>query len=333
MKRVAFVVGEYPAEEKVRRERVALSYATPEVQVGIVHMKASPYAFGLTPAEVSLTARVLMQAFVQAEREGYDAVVPLGFLDLGVEGGRSVVDIPVIAPMEAALHLGAMLGQRLGLIAYHEIHYPNLEVLVRRYGMEGRIAGLGHSGFDLPSIAANADAMAQNLVAAGRRLIEENRADVIIPTGITQCPVHVDPKWLSEQLGVPVVEGIGAPIRLGAMLAQLGLRHSRKRWAKSEVLAMYGWPEPHAQRSTADRPASRSRAMMIRCISCDPSVISRERASRYISSSGSSLDKPIPPWIWIARSSTRSSMSSACSLTIDASVWKGKPWSQRHAAW
>jgi hypothetical protein len=32
---------------------------------------------------------------------------------------------------------------------------------------------------------------------------------------------------------VPVVEGIGAPIRLAAMMAGLGLRHSRVRWPKS----------------------------------------------------------------------------------------------------
>ncbi len=234
MKRVAFVVGAYPPEERARRERVALSYATPEVEVGIVHMEASPYHFGLTPAEVTLAAPALLDAFVRAEREGFDAVVPLGFLDLGVEGGRSVVDIPVVGPMEAALYLGAILGQRLGLIAYHPVHYPNLEVLVRRYGMEHRVCGIGHSGFDLPAIAGNTEAMAENLVAAGRKLIEEDRADVIIPTGITQCPVHVDPHWLSDQLGVPVVEGIGAPIRLAALLADLKLRHSRMRWARSQ---------------------------------------------------------------------------------------------------
>lgn len=56
---------------------------------------------------------------------------------------------------------------------------------------------------------------------------------MILPTGITQCPVHVKPDWLSDKLGVPVVEGIGAPIRLAAMFADLGLRHSRKYWPKS----------------------------------------------------------------------------------------------------
>lgn len=233
MKRVAFVIGDYPPAERKRREDVALSYSTPEVQVGIVSTPATPYLHGLTPAEVALVAPALMAAFRDAEKQGYDAVVPLGFLDLGVDGGRSAVDIPVIAPMEAALHVASMLGDRIGLIAYHELHFPVLESLVRRYGMADRVVGIADSGFDLPDIAANHDAMVENLVKAARRLMKDNRAEVIIPTGITQCPVHVDPRWLSKEIGVPVVEGIGAPIRLAAMFAELGLRHSRRRWLKS----------------------------------------------------------------------------------------------------
>ena len=37
----------------------------------------------------------------------------------------------------------------------------------------------------------------------------------------------------NKEIGVPVVEGIGAPIRMAAMLAGLGLKHSRERWPKS----------------------------------------------------------------------------------------------------
>ena len=39
---------------------------------------------------------------------------------------------------------------------------------------------------------------------------------MIIPMGISQCPVHIKPDWLQDRLGVPVVEAIGAPIRMAA---------------------------------------------------------------------------------------------------------------------
>ena len=95
MIRVAFCVGEYPEEERRRRIDVALSYSSEEVEVGIVDVPATPY-HGLGPARKSRGCTPFFtRSFVRAEREGYDAVVPLGMLDLGVDGGPSLVEIPV----------------------------------------------------------------------------------------------------------------------------------------------------------------------------------------------------------------------------------------------
>jgi allantoin racemase len=232
MLRIAFVIGGYPPEEYQRRADVARSYSTPEIDVGIVDTQASPYFYGMTPTEIQLVAPAYIESFRQAEKEGYDAVVPLGMLDLGVDGGKSAVDIPVVGPMEAALHIACLLGDRFGLIIYHEKLLAFNRAIVRRYGMEERIVGFGVSGFDLPDLTAHRDQVVQNLVSEGKKLVA-NGAEVIIPMGISQCPVHIKPDWLQAQLGVPVVEGIGAPIRMAAMLAGLGLKQSRLRWPKS----------------------------------------------------------------------------------------------------
>ncbi|HSM41212.1 MAG TPA: aspartate/glutamate racemase family protein, partial [Afifellaceae bacterium] len=188
---------------------------------------------GLTPAEIQLVAPTFIAAFRQAEREGYDAAVPLGMLDLGVDGGRSAVDIPVIGPCEASLHIASLLGDRIGAIVYHDLQIPFSQAIVRRYGMERWMAGWRTVGFDLPDLAANHEAVVENFVREARALIADDGAEVIIPMGISQCPIHIKPDWRSAERGVPVVEGIGAPIRMAAMLAGMGLRHSRKRWAKS----------------------------------------------------------------------------------------------------
>ncbi|HZH83527.1 MAG TPA: aspartate/glutamate racemase family protein, partial [Phototrophicaceae bacterium] len=142
--------------------------------------------------------------------------------------------IPVIAPMEACLHVAALLGDRFGLIIYHEKLLAFNRAIVRRYGMEERIVGFGVSGFDLPDLTAHREEVIANFVSEAKRLINAG-AEVIIPMGISQCPVHINPKWLQEQLGAPVVEGFGAPIRMAALLAGLGLKQSRIRWPKSGI--------------------------------------------------------------------------------------------------
>jgi allantoin racemase len=231
MIRVAFVIGDYPPQERRRREDVARSYASADVEVGIVPVAACPFD-GLGPAEIAAAAPIFHEAFRRAEHEGYDAIVPLGMLDLGVDGGRSVVDIPVVAPLQAVLHVAAQVGEHFGVVCYHPSAIPRHRAQTRAYGMESFIAGRRASGFFVQHIAANKNRMVESFLAAARALIEEDGADVIIPQGITQCPIEMKPAWLSDQLGVPVVEGIGAPIKIAAMLASLGLRQSRLRWPK-----------------------------------------------------------------------------------------------------
>src|ERR1700692_3468369 len=200
MIRVAFIVGDYPSEERKLREDVAKSFASAEVEVGIVSVPPAPFG-GLGPAEGPLVAPYYHAGYLQAEYEGYDAAVPLGTLDLGVDGGRSLVDIPVIGPCEAMFHVAAQLGGGFGIICYHESVIPRQITQTRYYGMEPWIAGRRASGFKLKDIGANKDVMIRNFIAAARALIDQDGADVIVVHGITQCPVHLKPAWLSPYTG------------------------------------------------------------------------------------------------------------------------------------
>ena len=76
--RVAFIIGQYPPEERKLREQVALSYATADIEIGILSTPASPYIRGMSPTDIQLAAPLFIEAFREAERQGFDAVVPLG---------------------------------------------------------------------------------------------------------------------------------------------------------------------------------------------------------------------------------------------------------------
>jgi allantoin racemase len=232
MIKIAFVIGDYPPAERHRREEVARSYSSADVEVGIVSVAARPFD-GLTPAEIQAAAPIFHAAFRQAEREGYDAVVPLGMLDLGVDGGRSAVDIPVVAPLQATLHVAAQVGDQFGVVCYHPSAIARHRAQTHAYGMESFIAGRRASGIYLQHIADNRERMIESFLAAARALINQDGADVIIAQGITQCPLEMKPQWLMGELGVPVVEGIGAPIKMAAALVALGLTQSRVRWQKA----------------------------------------------------------------------------------------------------
>ncbi len=153
-------------------------------------------------------------------------------LDLGVEGGRCLVDIPIIAPFEAVLHVASLLGDRFGLINYESYSSPRSLARARKYGMEQCIAGIRSVEMPKSEMTANRDQLVETFLRHARKLIDEDGAQVIIPSGISQCPVQMKPDFLAKELGVPIVEGIGAPIRVAAMLVSLGYKHSRIRYPR-----------------------------------------------------------------------------------------------------
>lgn len=232
MVKVAFVMGDYPKLERARRERVALSYSNREIEVGIVSAPALGYKTAKTPADIELGNPAFIAAFREAERLGYDAAVPLGTVDFGVDGGRSAVDIPVVGPAEAMLYLAGMMGHRFGLLTYDSASVALVWRAVHRAGMTNRISSCLAVNIGLTDFASDEKALKAATIRQAKALVADG-ADVVLVMGISLCPVFISAGELSEEAGVPVLEGIGAPIHLAGLFAALGLRHSRLYWPKA----------------------------------------------------------------------------------------------------
>ena len=235
MPRIAVVVGNYPDVEFARRRNRIVAFSSGDVDVGVIRISPSAYAKGFDGDEAVRFVPDFVEGFRQAQREGYDGVLPLGVLDIGVDAGRSAVTIPVVGALEAALHIASLLGDHAGLIVYSENLIATVSALVDRYAMGARVAGYAHVGTDLTELAASKDRLHDAFVAAARDLVKSRHADVIVSAGISLCPIHLDRETLEADLGLPVVEPIGAPIHVAATLARLKARHSAKRWPRHDA--------------------------------------------------------------------------------------------------
>lgn len=83
-----------------------------------------------------LNNRQIVEKVLEAEKEGYDAVVVHCFMDPAVHEARVAVDIPVIGPGESSLLFACMLGHKLAVIS------PNDPALVIKYEQELKNYGL-----------------------------------------------------------------------------------------------------------------------------------------------------------------------------------------------
>lgn len=227
MTKIALVMGQYPDEEKRRRERIIFSFATDAIQVGVLEASTVPYIHGFDTRFLQSAVPTYLATFKQAEAEGYHAVVPLGILDIAVAEGREAINIPVLGALESALFVASTKGRQAGLIVYSDNLIGPVAAMVGAYGAGGRVAGYASVGSDLTELASRAHELEDRFCEVATALVEQTGADVVVSAGISLCPVHLDRAQLEERLKLPVVEAIGAPIQLAAALARLDSKDQR----------------------------------------------------------------------------------------------------------
>lgn len=82
----------------------------------------------------------IVETIIEAQKEGYDAVVVGCFADTGVREARAVVDIPVIGPAESTMLLACQLGRKFAIICANLPGLvPQHEEQVREHGIWNRL--------------------------------------------------------------------------------------------------------------------------------------------------------------------------------------------------
>jgi allantoin racemase len=168
-----------------------------------------------------------------------DAVIVGCFGDPGVHALREVLDCPVIGPFEAAMHQGAQLGARLGVVTVLDSVVPMLDELVRSMGMSLRYAGA--VAIDVPVLELRNDPseVAARVVRGGERLLERG-ADVLI-LGCMSLAFLGIAENSAASLGVPVINPARCALKTAEAVAAQQLVQSRRTYAKPRKTL--GWLE------------------------------------------------------------------------------------------
>ena len=217
------------APELERRRRILQEWAPPDVVVTVADAPGGPLSIE-SHAEEFLCVPPMLAALTARPREP-DAVIIGCFGDPGLAAVREVLDCPVVGPFEAALHLGAQLGARVGVVTILESVVPVLDHLVRGMGLSLRYAGA--TAIDVPVLELKADpaGVADRAAAAGRSLVENGAADVLVLGCMSLSFLGVAER-VAGALGVPVINPARCALETARALAAQGLGHSRRTYAK-----------------------------------------------------------------------------------------------------
>jgi len=156
-----------------------LPCAGTETQITIRHLRNAPpdidYYYNKHLMETVVFERVM-----QAEEEGFDAVIVGCCYDPGVRVARELVDIPVIGPLEASMQMASYFGHSYTIVTDHHKAVPYLEDMLRLAGAPDNCRGVRCIDWWVKDMVLDPDAVARDTLEVARRVLAETRAEVIV---------------------------------------------------------------------------------------------------------------------------------------------------------
>ena len=175
---------------------------------------------------------------------GADAVVIACFDDPGLEACREIVEVPVIGICEAAMAAASMVGHSFSVVSTLDRAIPIIEALAVKYGFERHCRRVRAASIPVLALEEDAGAAAAKVREQVLAAVEEDRAEAVLLgcAGMTDLA-----DALTEETGVPVIDGVAAAVKFAEALAGLGLKTSKRgAYAPPRVKAYAGSLSRHA---------------------------------------------------------------------------------------
>ncbi len=189
--------------------------------------------------ESYLAAVGVMDRVVTYE-EPFDAVVLAGFGEHGRDGLQELIEQPVVEICEAAAQAAMMIGRTFSVVTTLRRSAAAVEDRLRLAGLDQRCASVRANGMTTSEVDRDPEAALASIVEEARIAVEVEHAEVICLGCAGMAGLE---EAITEQLGVPVIDGVGAAVRFAEVLVSLGLRTSKVgAYAPPERKHILGWP-------------------------------------------------------------------------------------------
>jgi allantoin racemase len=165
----------------------------------------------------------LLMEIRKGEVPGVAGHVIACFDDTGLDAARQIAATPVVGIGEAACHLATLVAHRFTIITTLPRSVPALEYNMLKYGFERRATVRAANVPVLALEDEKSDARARIDAEVALALVED-RAEAIVLGCAGMAKLASD---LSAMHGCPVIDGVGAAVKLVEMLAALGLKTSK----------------------------------------------------------------------------------------------------------
>ncbi|MDC0074054.1 aspartate/glutamate racemase family protein [Alphaproteobacteria bacterium] len=197
-------------------------------------VKASPRTY-VSEEDYVLADISILEAGLQAEKDGFDGICIDTVSDSGLSALRSVLDIPVVGPGKLMYLTSLMLGEKFSIIAMWKEWFGLYKKILTEMNLLNKCASM--RSIDLIPDNRNLldgkeDDIFPMLLDIAKKCIEIDGADVICLGSTTMHQAH---GWLSEKLSVPIINPGPLSYKILESMIKLKLTHSRKTYPNPKV--------------------------------------------------------------------------------------------------
>jgi allantoin racemase len=215
-------------KELDRRRGILQEFAAAGTEVDVWDAPSGPASIE-SSVEEHLAIPGVLNGVKRAEKEGFDALIVGCFGDPGVEAARELASIPIIGPCEASLAASIPLGHQTSIITVlHNVIY-SLKRVARVARLEDRLASVRAVEVSVLDLAKERPRVIETFVEEGRKAIEEDGADVLVPGCMSMAFLGIA-EDVQKELGIPVLNPAAVALKTAELFVRLGLQTSKKAY-------------------------------------------------------------------------------------------------------
>ena len=166
----------------------------------------------------------LLEEVRKGEASGCQGTVIACFDDTGLDAARCIASGPVVGICEAAMHIASLLANSFSIVTTLRRSIPALEELTVKYGMSRKCHRIRAAEVPVLELENPASEAIKLIRVEIQKALDDDRSEAIV----LGCAGMVDlAAELSEEFGVPVIDGVSAAVKLVESLVALGLQTSK----------------------------------------------------------------------------------------------------------
>ena len=167
----------------------------------------------------------MLEEMLKGEADGAVGYVVACFDDTGLEAARSAVKGPVVGIGEAGFHLASLVAHKFSVVTTLSRSIAPIEANLAKYGLDRRCARVRACEVPVLSLEDPGSGARGKLSSEIARALIEDASDAIV----LGCAGMADlADSLAREHGVPVIDGVGAAVKLLEALGGLGLATSKR---------------------------------------------------------------------------------------------------------